>query len=132
MFRCCACIIAVLFSGCADSHRRDVTDCRDAALRAGAKYKKEDGWNSKEIHFNQKATKCYLSLEGIEGLSDAGPNFSQMSVVVDVDENREAISCVMQAQGKKETWTCSGPNGKEINAGEFMALRDQYMETSSR
>jgi hypothetical protein len=117
MFRCPVCIIAVLLCGCTDSQRHNVTDCRDAALRAGEKYKKEDGWNSKEIHFNRKVSKCYLSLEGIEGLSDDSPNFSQSSVVVDVDENREAISCVMpHIKGQKDTYVCSGPDGKKITS----------------
>jgi len=132
MFRCMTCVTAILLAGCANSERHNITDCRDAALRAGENYKKEDGWHTKEIHFNQKSARCYLSLEGIERSSDAGLNYSLTSAVFDVDENREIISCVTtHIEGQKQTSTCTGPDGKQINAGEFLRLRSQYMERIS-
>jgi len=120
----------VLLLNCGRDEQRFVIDCRDAALRLANTYR--DGWQSKEIHYNHLNHGCYLSLDGSEAATtpDGKRLYNETQVVVDVNENRDVLSCAMARERGQATeeWLCSGPNGETITHERFLDLRKRYLE----
>jgi hypothetical protein len=120
----CLLFLCVCTLGCSNTGQR-VIDCREAGLRAGQKYPDEKGYHTKDIHFNAKDQKCYLSVAGTESGPEGGS--TSYDAIIDVDENREISQCTsshVHGAGADE-WSCY--KGMEIVTREsfqtFLKLR---------
>jgi hypothetical protein len=107
-----------------------LSDSRSEPLKLANTY--QEGWQTKEIHYNHFDHGCYLSLEGTEAATnpDGKRLYSTTQTVMDVNENRDVLRCSSARERGQvtEEWLCSGPDGQSITHERFLDLRKHYLE----
>jgi hypothetical protein len=115
-----------------------IIDCRKTGLEVLKDYppvKGRDGftWSTRDIHYNRQNQHCYVSLHGAQYYLNHETGALVVLTeekVIDVDENRDVLSCLRSEENHKKTeWLCNVDHSpKRITHERFEELQRQYLE----